>query len=156
MTIKELRNKMGITQVEAVKLTGIPLRTFKLYENDESRIGTIKYNYIIDVLKQNGEKRQRSKGFAPENIANIAEPILKEAKANFCILYGSYAVGTATEESKIKLIVSTPLSGIAFYKLESDLTEALGKEVDLLDADQLPYDQIILNQVLREGIRIYS
>ena len=52
MTIKELRTSMNLTQVQVSKITNIPLRTYKLYENDESKVGTIKYNYIINKLER--------------------------------------------------------------------------------------------------------
>ena len=52
MTIKELRTSMNLTQIQASKITNIPLRTYKLYENDESKVGTIKYNHIINKLKE--------------------------------------------------------------------------------------------------------
>lgn len=53
-TIKTLRNEKGLTQSKAAELTGIPLRTFKMYENDESKVGSIKYNYILDELSKYG------------------------------------------------------------------------------------------------------
>ncbi len=44
--IKELRRIKGLTPKEAAILTEIPLRTFKNYENDADKKGTIKYLYI--------------------------------------------------------------------------------------------------------------
>ena len=40
MTPKELRALAGISQAEAAAFTGIPLRTYKNYENDPAKIGT--------------------------------------------------------------------------------------------------------------------
>ena len=50
MTIKELRTSMNLTQVQASKLTNIPLRTYKIYENDKTKENTIKYLYIENKL----------------------------------------------------------------------------------------------------------
>ena len=44
--LKKIRNKLGITQKEASKITGIPLRTYINYELDETKQNSIKYKYI--------------------------------------------------------------------------------------------------------------
>ena len=51
-TIKELRKEQTLTQQQAAELIGISIRSFKSYENDESKAGTIKYKYILDKLKE--------------------------------------------------------------------------------------------------------
>ena len=42
MTLKELRNCNNITQLEASKIVGMPLRTYSNYENDSNKINTLK------------------------------------------------------------------------------------------------------------------
>lgn len=48
--LKETRIEKGFTQPQAAELVGISLRSYKSYENDKSKIGTIKYNYILEQL----------------------------------------------------------------------------------------------------------
>ena len=36
-SIKELRNQIGLTQSEVSDITGIPIRTYKNYENDPNK-----------------------------------------------------------------------------------------------------------------------
>ena len=43
MTLKELRLSKKITQKEAAELTGISLRSYKQYENDESKVNSLIY-----------------------------------------------------------------------------------------------------------------
>ncbi len=46
--LKSLRIEKKLTQQQVVDLMGISLRSYKSYENDEEKIGTLKYNYIIE------------------------------------------------------------------------------------------------------------
>ena len=49
--LKSIRNKLGITQKEASKITGIPLRTYINYELDDTKQNSIKYKYILETLE---------------------------------------------------------------------------------------------------------
>ena len=49
-TIKTLRTEKRLTQAQAADLLGISLRSYKSYENEKEKEGTIKYNYIFDKL----------------------------------------------------------------------------------------------------------
>lgn len=42
MKIKDLRKANGLTQVECAKYLGIPLRSYKRYESDETAIPSVK------------------------------------------------------------------------------------------------------------------
>ena len=50
MTLKELRLSKELTQSQVAKLVGISLRSYKEYENDVTKINTLKYNYIFNEL----------------------------------------------------------------------------------------------------------
>ena len=39
MALKEIRKKFKLTQKEASEIVGMPLRTFVMYESEESKIG---------------------------------------------------------------------------------------------------------------------
>ena len=52
--LKSLRIEKKLTQQQVADLMGISLRSYKSYENDEEKIGTLKYNYISSCLKQTG------------------------------------------------------------------------------------------------------
>ena len=49
-TVKDLRKEKRLTQQQAAEILGISLRSYKSYENDADKVGTLKYNYIIDKL----------------------------------------------------------------------------------------------------------
>ena len=48
--LKNLRIEKKLTQQQVADLIGISLRSYKSYENDEKKIGTLKYNYIVENL----------------------------------------------------------------------------------------------------------
>ena len=50
MLLKELRLSKKITQVDAAKIAGVPLRTYKRLESNPKYIGSIKYEKCINLL----------------------------------------------------------------------------------------------------------
>ena len=48
--LKSLRIDKKLTQQDAANLVGISLRSYKSYENDSLKEGSIKYNYIFEKL----------------------------------------------------------------------------------------------------------
>ena len=48
--IEDLRIDHDLTQQQVADMVGISLRSYKSYENDQDKEGTLKYNYILDKL----------------------------------------------------------------------------------------------------------
>ena len=155
MTIKELRTSMNLTQVQVSKITNIPLRTYKIYENDQSKIGTIKYNYIVNTLKEYGYIDENHGILTLEQIKEKCIQVLKTYDVEYCYLFGSYARGEATITSDVDLLVSTSITGLKFYELVERLRNSLNKKVDVLDINQLVNNKELLNEILKDGIKIY-
>lgn len=155
-SIKELRKEYGLTQSEAATLTGIPLRTFKYYENDASRVGTIKYNYIADALEQYGLVDETHGILKREDIISACAEVFKDYAVHYCYLFGSYSKGNPTESSDVDLLISTDTSGLRFYGLAEKLREKLKKNVDLIDLEQLSENRELLNEILTYGEKIYE
>ena len=156
MTIKELRTSMNLTQVQASKLTNIPLRTYKIYENDKTKENTIKYLYIENKLKEYGYIDEEHGVLTFDQIKSKCKEVLENYDVEYCYLFGSYARGTATELSDIDLIVSTSITGLKFYGLVERLRVNLNKKVDVLDINQLVNNKDLLNEILKDGIKIYE
>lgn len=155
-TIKQIRKEKGITQQEAAIITSIPLRTFKLYENDASRQGTIKYNYIMQELEKYGYIDEEHGILSIEDIKESCKVVFEKYDVEYAILFGSYAKGMASEKSDVDLVVSTKETGIAFYGIVEELRLSLRKKVDLLDLNQVEGNIQLLNEVLKYGVRIYG
>ncbi len=155
MTIKELRKEKGLTQRQASELTGVPLRTYKLYENDPDKIGNIKYSYIQESLAQYGFTDETHGILSPDEIRQKCTAVFGNYPVDFCILFGSYARGDASETSDVDLLVSTKISGLQFFGMIEELREALRKKVDALDIRQLDNNPELLSAILKEGVRLY-
>ena len=54
MQLKELRKQKNLTQRKCADYLGIPLRTYKNYENDESKRECVKYQYMMERDRQKG------------------------------------------------------------------------------------------------------
>ncbi len=71
-------------------------------------------------------------------------------------LFGSYASGTATSESDIDIAVlgnkKTP--SLARWKIQSELADALGFDVDLVDL--LCASTVMQNQIIHHGLCLYE
>jgi len=155
MTIKDIRKMNKLTQVEASRITGIPLRTYKMYENDQSKIGSIKYNYIIDKLSEYGFIDENHGVLSLEDIQKGVAEVLSEYTVDYAILFGSYAKGLAEPTSDVDLLISTEISGLKFFGIAEKLRTKLNKKIDLLDLKQLNGNQELLKNILGEGIRVY-
>lgn len=155
MTIKEIRKKNKLTQVDASRITGIPLRTYKMYENDESKIGSLKYNYIFEKLSEYGFIDENHGVLSLEDIQEGVSEVLSEYSVDYAILFGSYAKGIAGPTSDIDLLISTEISGLKFFGIAEKLRNKLNKKIDLLDLKQLNGNQDLLKNILGEGIRVY-
>ena len=56
MTLKETRKKCKLTQEEASKIVGVPLRTYVQYEGDEAKADTLKLERMIERLEEYASK----------------------------------------------------------------------------------------------------
>ena len=74
----------------------------------------------------------------------------------FCYLFGSYAKGYATDTSDIDLCVSTSLTGLAFVGLIEELRKVLNKKIDLLRLSDLTNNEVLIQEIMKDGIKIYG
>ncbi|MBQ2220650.1 MAG: nucleotidyltransferase domain-containing protein, partial [Acidaminococcaceae bacterium] len=91
-----------------------------------------------------------------EQITDICGRILPDYSVDYCYLFGSYAKGTASEQSDVDLLVSMPVDGLKFFELLERLREGLKKKVDLLDTAQLRNNETLVQEILKDGIKIYG
>jgi hypothetical protein len=154
LKIRRLEKKL--TQKEVAERIGISLRSYVSYENDVTKIGTPKYRFFIQELDKMNALDEEHGILTLNEIKEICEKTFADYEVDFCYLFGSYAKGTAKENSDIDLVVSTEITGLRFYELTERLRESLHKKVDLLDLRQLLNNEELLREVMKEGIRIYG
>ncbi len=156
MSLKELRAEKGLTQVKCAEYLRIPLRSYKRYEADESKVNPIKYEYMIRRLQTFGLLDETHGTLTIDQIKAICAEIFPDYAVEYGYLFGSYAKGKETETSDVDLLVSLPVDGLRFFELLERLRERLKKKVDLLDAAQLNNNPALVQEILRDGIKIYG
>ena len=154
--LKELRIEKKMTQREVADLVGISLRSYKSYENDESKRDTLKYRYIMEQLEKINFIDEEHGLLTVDDITRKCSEVFTRYDVKFCYLFGSYAKGKETPSSDVDLLISADVKGIKFYGLAEELRETLSKKVDLLDINQLKDNLPLVEEILKDGIKIYG
>ena len=155
-TLKTLRISKKLTQKEASAIVGVSLRSYKDYENEESKVGTLKYNYMLQLLEKYIELDEEHGVLTIEDIKSGCRSVFEQYEVKYCILFGSYSKGVATELSDVDLLISTEITGISFFGIAERLRKVLRKKIDLLEVRQLSNNQQLLDDILRDGIKVYE
>ncbi|MBR0439262.1 MAG: nucleotidyltransferase domain-containing protein [Bacilli bacterium] len=154
-SLKEVRKQAHLTQVDAAKLVGVSRRTYQTYEENDLKNDT--YDELLTKLKEMGITPNGPALLNVKYIKNKTSEIFANYPEVKCAyLYGSYARGEATVKSDVDLLIVSDTMGLKFYKLASDLEDALGKTVDLISHRQLDNNLDFLTRVLVEGVKIYG
>lgn len=154
--LKEVRLEKRLTQQQAADYVGISLRSYKTYENEEKREGTLKYNYIVEKLLTLNPLDEEHGILELQDITRKCEAVFRNYSVQFCYLFGSYAKGTAKPDSDVDLLVATKVSGLKFFGLVEEIRAALNKRVDVLDLNQLNGNLELTSEILKDGIKIYG
>lgn len=154
--LKTLRLKNRLTQKEAANKIGISLRSYVSYENEEALSGTPKYRFLLAEMSELTRLDEEHGVLTVDEIREACSEIFKDYSVQYCYLFGSYAKGKATPTSDIDLLISSEITGLRFYELTEILRETLHKKIDLLDMNQLAGNAELLNEVLKDGIKIYG
>ncbi|MDR0458889.1 MAG: nucleotidyltransferase domain-containing protein [Coriobacteriales bacterium] len=85
-------------------------------------------------------------------------PVFENSLIERATLFGSYALGTAVEQSDIDIVVDSrgKIRGIEFYAVLEDITEALGMKVDLFELSEIQPHSPIMDEINRQGVVIYE
>ncbi|MBQ8795544.1 MAG: nucleotidyltransferase domain-containing protein [Clostridia bacterium] len=156
MTLKELRKKKKLTQAQCAEYLEIPLRTYQNYETDPSKSDSIKYEFMMTKLMKYGFVDEENGILTLEKIKEACRAVFADFKVDYCYLFGSYAKGKAHAKSDVDLLISTSISGMRFFELAEALREALQKKVDLLNVQQLNENIDLINEILKDGVKIYG
>lgn len=156
MKLKKLRQEKGLTQEQVAQLLGVTRRTYLKYENDQSSLSEIKYKFIYQTLEQYGVIDEERGILTIEQIKNACFDIFKDYDVEYCYLFGSYAKGDANPKSDIDLLISVNASGLQFFEIVERLREKLKKKIDLLDAKELEKNILLVEEILKDGVKIYG
>ena len=159
MSLKETRINYGLSQIEAASIVGVPVRTFRRYELDEQYGSSFKRTMFINLLKDKFEITEEKGLLTIEKIKQIVTELFDTqypGLIDFCCLFGSYAKGLAKDNSDVDLYVSTSLMGLSFVGLIERLRQALHKKVDVIRSSELENNIELINEILKDGVKIYG
>ena len=154
--LKSIRLEKELTQQQAAGIVGVSLRSYKSYENDLDKRGNLKYNYIYEKLSQINPIDEEHGIVDLEYISRKCSEIFDKYKINFCYLFGSYAKGKAKDDSDVDLLISTEIKGLKFFGLVEELRNSLQKKVDVIEVAGLKDNVELLEEILKDGIKIYG
>lgn len=154
--LKDLRKEKKMTQQEVADLAGISLRSYKIYENDETKSDSIKYKYLMEQLTKVNFIDEEHGLLDVDDIKRKCTKVLEQYDVNFCYLFGSYAKGKETPTSDVDLLISANIKGLKFYGLVEELRTVLHKKVDVLDMNQLKENLELTEEILKDGVKIYG
>ncbi len=154
--LRQKRKELGLTQEQAAKACGVSRRTYQTYEEKELLNAT--YQEIRDKLDEmgilDGSNYISNVKYIKHVCKEVFSTMYPEVKAAY--LFGSYARGEATGKSDIDILVVCPPMGMKYYGIAVDLEERLHKKIDLHTHRQLLDSESFLEQVLKDGIKIYG
>lgn len=154
--LKKIRIEKKLTQQQVADLVGISLRSYKSYENDEEKKGTLKYNYMIEKLAEINPIDEEHGIIQMNDIKQKCMHIFERYDVSFCYLFGSYAKEKARPTSDVDLLISVNVSGLKFFELVEEIRTVLNKKVDVLDINQLKGNFELTQEILKDGIKIYG
>ena len=153
--LKELRLSLALSQTEAAKLLQISRRTYQNYEAKKDYLDK-KYQYYLFQLQKLNTIDENHGILTIEYIKDTVAQVLKKYDVNFCYLFGSYAKKKATPTSDVDLLIDSPITGLDYFGLVEDLRKSLNKKIDLLKLDQLTNNLELIQEIMKEGIKIYG
>lgn len=159
MTLLEIRKQYNISQIKAASLIGIPLRTYIRYEQDDNYGNELKRQAMIKIINDQCEITEEKGLLNVEQIKKELSSLFEtkyKGKVEFCYLFGSYAKGYAKEGSDVDLCINTSLTGLHFVGLIEDIRKKLHKNIDLIRFNTLNNNLELINEIMKDGIKIYK
>ena len=152
MELKETRKQLGLTQPKAAALLNIPFRTYCRYEDEEQYKESFKYNQMLSLLNDYAGKAVLS----IDLIKNAVSEVCQKYDVSAVYLFGSYAKNKARSDSDIDLMIVSGIEGIEYYQLLNELETKLKKKIDLLRLETAIQNVRLMNEILKDGIKIYG
>lgn len=93
-----------------------------------------------------------------EEITRRLTPVFEAGGVTKAVLFGSYAKGTADEDSDVDLVIETEpyIRGIWIFSLFGDITETLGIDVDVFHRQDIIPGGKADFEIAQSGLVIYE
>ena len=157
--LKQIRNNLGLSQKEVSSYLGIPLRTIQNWEEGTRVPNEFTLNMVIEKLLEKNQEQTFSKEEGVYSFSLLKKKISELAvKYNISkvILFGSYAKGYAKPTSDIDLVITTDITGLAFFGMLDDFVTTLNKDVDLIREKDILMGSLVDKEIKQTGVIIYE
>ena len=154
--LRQKRKELGLTQIEAASACGVSRRTYQTYE--EGNLFNNTFDELIKKLNELGVLDGTNYVTNIRHIKKVCEQLFREKypEIKCAYLFGSYARQEATGKSDIDILLVCPAMGMKFYGIAAELEERLHKQIDLHTHRQLITNETFLEEILKDGIKIYG
>ena len=163
--LKEQRLKNRMTQREAAEKAGISLRSYISYENQEDKKGTPMYRLLLAEMSELGRLDEEHGILTMEEIREACGEIMKDYAVQYCYLFGSYAKGTATEDSDFDFYIIVKDGTENLMDLTAEAYKAIrdvrSRAVDIIIGTESRFESRknrmgIENEVASKGVLLYG
>lgn len=152
--LKKIRKEINITQEEAAIVLGVSRRTYQKYENTECKNTLLMF--YCNLLKEKFKVTEETGILTIDKITDKVKKVFDKYDVSYAYLFGSYAKNKAKGNSDIDILISSTITGLDFFGLIEELRCELCKKIDLLNIGQLINNEELLNEILKDGIKIYG
>lgn len=157
--LKQIRNNLGLSQKEVSSYLGIPLRTIQNWEEGTRVPNEFTLNMVIEKLLEKNQEHTFSKEEGVYSF-NLLKKKISELAVKYniskVILFGSYAKGYAKPTSDIDLVITTDITGLAFFGMLDDFVTTLNKDVDLIREKDILMGSLVDKEIKQTGVIIYK
>lgn len=157
--LKQIRNNLGLSQKEVSSYLGIPLRTIQNWEEGTRVPNEFTLNMVIEKLLEKNQEHTFSKEEGVYSF-NLLKKKISELAVKYniskVILFGSYAKGYAKPTSDIDLVITTDITGLAFFGMLDDFVTTLNKDVDLIREKDILMGSLVDKEIKQTGVIIYE
>jgi predicted nucleotidyltransferase len=94
--------------------------------------------------------------YTTDQIQHLLTPVFRRNQVRKAVLFGSYGKGEASTKSDIDLLVDSGLRGLKFVGLLGEISDAVKKNVDLIDITHIEGGSLIEKEIEATGVLIYE
>ena len=93
-----------------------------------------------------------------QNIKAMLQPIFIKHGVVRAVVFGSYATGTATENSDIDIMIDSAgfLRGINFFEAQAEIAKALPIASDVFEKREVKEGSKMQSEIAKNGVVIYE
>ena len=165
ITLKTVRENIGLTQEQVSLLTGVPVKTLRNWEQGVRKPSEWTVDLIIDKMLSAEMQKNIELSIDGDDETNILTfssikmritEVVKDLDIDKVYLFGSYVNGDASPLSDIDLYMESDIFGLEFFGVIEKLRMNLHKKIDLLSNRTVLVDSKIYKEIMKTGVAIYE